>query len=603
MDLTALTSLKPSAYEEAADGYRATGAMAARTKDEVENGIAAAMRGSLRGEAAEAALAQLAELTKNFHYIQVECGLVSTGLSAFAADVLPAKRKLDAALADAAARRFTIGPDGSVGYPAAGDETDGHRPKGGTAGGLTDDVASAIARQAGTFHPNPHFRHAQTCANLISEALAEATAADRKWAPALRRLTADDDLTVSNADWADAAHDMQDIRDVASHYLNDIPAPPENGGPEDNAEWWTNLSAQEKADYLAMFPAQVGALDGLPAEVRDEANRTVLDVTRGKYQLELAAIPPEPTKFRSLGLDGLAYTDEWLDWHHQHENRKAHLEASLKGMDSIQKRFDQTGVKGMPEAYLLGFSPEGNGRAIIANGNPDTADHTAVYVPGTTANLSGIEGDINRMTRVWREANSMTAGDVSTVTWLGYDAPQNIVLNSPDSHFANEGAPDFSRFMGGLHTTNTMESGGHHTAIGHSYGTTLIGSAARQGDLNVDDVVLAGSPGVQVGRATDLDVPEGHVWNEDAEGDPVPEIGRWGHGGAQETDAVRPSGPDGYTSGKQTIRGIIPSDEIFGANQMGTNTSGHSDYWNPGSESLKNQAAVVVGAYGKVKLK
>ncbi|MET7760215.1 alpha/beta hydrolase, partial [Streptomyces sp. NPDC005389] len=31
-------------------------------------------------------------------------------------------------------------------------------------------------------------------------------------------------------------------------------------------------------------------------------------------------------------------------------------------------------------------------RAIIANGNPDTADHTAVYVPGTTTNLKDFDG-------------------------------------------------------------------------------------------------------------------------------------------------------------------------------------------------------------------
>ncbi|MFJ1645525.1 alpha/beta hydrolase [Streptomyces sp. NPDC088258] len=602
MDFTTLKSLKPSAYEDAAGGYQAAVTMATRTKDEIENGIVAAMRGSLRGEAAEAALRELGELRKNFHYIQIECGLVGTALRAFAADILPAKSKLDAAVADAVARKFTVGPGGSVGYPAAGDEVDGRLPRGGTANGTTDETARAINRQAAGFDPNPDYAYAQDCADRIASAVAEATTVDQKWAPHLRRLEADDDLTVSAADLADAADDMDDLRSTGSSYLNDLKGPPKDATPEANAAWWQTLTPEEQAGCLALFPDRVGALDGLPSDIRDEANRTVLDEKRGRYQLELDAIPPEPTKFRSLGADGVVYTDEWLDWHHQHEGRKAHLEASLKGMDSIQKRFDQTGIKGMPEAYLLGFSPEGTGRAIIANGNPDTADHTAVYVPGTTANLGGIEGDINRMTRVWREANSMTSGDVSTVTWLGYDAPQNIVLNSPDSHFADDGAPAFNTFMDGLHTTNTTDSGGHHTVIGHSYGTTLVGSAARQGDLSTDDVVLAGSPGVQVGRATDLDVPAGHVWNEDAEGDPVPEIGRWGHGGTQEVDGIRPAGPDGYASGKQTIRGIIPSDELFGANRMRTNTSGHSDYWNEGSESLKNQAAVVVGAYGKVKL-
>ncbi|MEW1723198.1 alpha/beta hydrolase [Streptomyces sp. NPDC093109] len=604
MDFTTLTSLRPSAYEDAAGGYQAAVTMASRTKDEVENGIAATMRASLTGEAAEAALRELGELKRDFHYIQIACGLVTTALRAFAADVLPAKRKLDAAVADAVARRFTVGPDGSVGYPAGGEEVDGRLPRGGTATGTTTDPARALNRQAARFDPNPNFAHAQDCADRIAEALREATAVDQKWAPHLRRLEADDDLTVSAADMADAADDMAAVRGVASPYLRDLPDPPKNATPDANASWWHSLTSEDQSTYLALHPDRIGALDGLPSDIRDEANRTVLAEQRGRYRRELDAIPPEPTnKFRRLGPDVVAYSDEWLAWRDMYKDRKEHLESSLRGMDSIQKRFDQTGVKGMPEAYLLGFSPEGTGRAIIANGNPDTADHTAVYVPGTTANLGGIEGDISRMTRVWREANSMTTGDVSTVTWLGYDAPQNIVLNSPDSHFADDGAPDLNKFVDGLHATNTSGSGGHHTVIGHSYGTTLIGSAARQGDLNADDVVLAGSPGVQVGKATDLDVPEGHVWNEAASWDLVPPVGSWGHGGTQDVDTVRTAGPDGYASGRQTIRGITPDDELFGANQMRTDTSGHSDYWNPGSVSLKNQAAVVAGAYGKVKLK
>ncbi len=63
-------------------------------------------------------------------------------------------------------------------------------------------------------------------------------------------------------------------------------------------------------------------------------------------------------------------------------------------------------------------------------------------------------------------------------------------------------------------------------------------------------------------KAEQLDVPSGHVWNQEADGDPVPDIGRYGHGG---TDWDGP-----WT---------IPSDERFGANQMTTDTEGHSDYW------------------------
>lgn len=119
MDLATLKKLKPAAYEDAADGYRATGEMAGKAKDAVDTRISSGMRAQLEGEAATAALNELKELSKNFHYVQTECGLVSTALNGFAHDMAAAKRKLDAAVADAQAAGCTVNPDGSVGFPQA----------------------------------------------------------------------------------------------------------------------------------------------------------------------------------------------------------------------------------------------------------------------------------------------------------------------------------------------------------------------------------------------------------------------------------------------------------------------------------------------------
>ncbi|MFG2882327.1 alpha/beta hydrolase [Streptomyces sp. NPDC048297] len=256
-------------------------------------------------------------------------------------------------------------------------------------------------------------------------------------------------------------------------------------------------------------------------------------------------------------------------------------------MDAIQKRFDATGKNGLPEAYLLGFSTEGDGRAIIANGNPDTADHQAVYVPGTESDLGNIEGGINRMVNVWHEADAKSDGkSVSTITWLGYDAPDSVWKDAPFPNYAYDGAPAFNHFLDGLEASHSGDSEPHRTVIAHSYGSTLVGAAAQTGHLNADDVIFAGSPGVRVSGADEMDVPKGHVWNEEADGDPVPDIGRWGHGGD---------------------RFIIPSDQEFGANQMTTDTEGHSGYWDETSygpsRSLLNQALVVVGKGDNVPLK
>ncbi|GAA2655948.1 alpha/beta hydrolase [Streptomyces vastus] len=593
MDLATLKAFKPTEYEDAADGYRTTGDMAATAQDTIDNQICAGIRNNLEGETAKAALRELQELSKNFHYVQTECGLVSTALNGLAFDMAAAKCKLEATLEDARANNCTVGADGSVSYPADGTEVDGKVPQGGTitgTGGPTDPTAAAVERQAANIHPNPNYGKAQQYANRIADALQEATDADAKWAPKLRALKADDDLTVSKRDWADAHSDMGGVREAGKNYLDSLPEPPRDGSPKDNAAWWKGLSPEEQAAWMSAHPEIVGKLDGLPSTIRDEANRIVFDETRGRLQMELDSMPKPPlnewTWITSGPYPSKVHTDEWMAWHNKYGDRYTQLNKSLKGMESIQKRFGQTGVKGLPEAYLLGFSAEGNGRAIVANGNPDTADHQAVYVPGTTSSLGGIEGDINRMVNVYREAAAAPGQSVSTITWLGYDAPQNIVKDSPFSHYANDGAPAFNQFMDGLDASHTGDSDPHRTAIGHSYGTTLIGSAARQGDLNADDVILAGSPGVQVSKADQLDVPAGHVWNQEADADPVPDIGRYGHGG---TDWDGP-----WT---------IPSDERFGANQMATDTEGHSDYWREDTLSLRNQGMVVAGMEEEVRLK
>ncbi|MEW2214607.1 alpha/beta hydrolase [Streptomyces globisporus] len=590
MDLATLKAFKPSEYEEAADGYRATGDMASEAKDAIDNRIGVGLRSEVKGDAAGAAHEQLKKLSNNFHYVQTECGLVSTALNGFAFDIAVAKRKLEAAMDDASAGGCTVNANGSVSYPAGKKPGDEKTADGGTVTGSAggSPTSYALERQAVNIHPNPHYGKALEYANRIADALEEATDADTKWAPKLRALKADDDLEVSHRDWADVKSDTGGVREAGKSYFDSLPEPPKDGTPKDNASWWKGLSPEEQAAHLALNAAAVGALDGLPAEARDEANRMVLAQSRAQVELELAKIP-EPTRY-SPNPNGtypaVIQNDNWTKWNEKHGERFAQLTKSREGMKSIQERFDATGTKGLPEAYLLGFSTEGNGRAIVANGNPDTADHQAVYVPGTSSNLGSVGGDINRMANVWRVASDEADGaSVSTITWLGYDAPQSIVKDSPFSHYANDGAPAYNRFLDGLDASYTAESDPHRTAIGHSYGTTLIGSAARQGELNADDVILAGSPGVQVSKAEQLDVPKGHVWNQEADWDVVPDIGRFGHGG-NDRDGVW----------------LIPSDPVFGANQMTTDTSGHSDYWKENTESLRNQGLVVAGRGDDVKL-
>jgi hypothetical protein len=216
----------------------------------------------------------------------------------------------------------------------------------------------------------------------------------------------------------------------------------------------------------------------------------------------------------------------------------------------------------------------------VAVGNPDTAKHTAVWVPGLGTELDDTAGNVNRVKNLQEAADGLTPeeGDVATVMWLGYDAPELTTVGGYGR--SEQGGPLLDRYVDGLRATHT--GGGQHvTVVGHSYGSTVVAEAALDGDgLAADDIVTAGSPGMHTDRAEDLQIDPRHVWAGHAEGDPV-------------------SGAGGSIPG---VHNNEPSDGDFGANRYTTDTHGHSDYWQQGSESLLNQARVVVGQYDQVGL-
>ncbi|GAA3004660.1 hypothetical protein JCM13580A_50790 [Streptomyces drozdowiczii] len=598
MDLATLKALKPSEFENAADGYRATAAMADAAKDTVDNQISAGIRNQLKGATATAALRELAAVSRNFQYVQTECGLVSTALNGFAFDMASAKRKLEAAIEDARADHCTVHADGSVGYPAGrkpGEEKD---TAGGTVTGSAggDPTADALERQAANIHPNPYYGVAIEYADRIADALREATEADAKWEPKLRALRADDDLVVSDRDWTDVTSDRSGVTDAADTYLDSIKPPPKEATPEESAEWWKSLTPEQQADYLAVHPDAVGAMNGLPSDIRDDANRMVLDETRAKYQLDLNSIPKEPAKYApntNGSYPAAVITPEWRQWNDKYGAEKDRLQGALKGMQAIQDRFDRTGEKGLPEAYLLGFDPTGlgDGKIILANGNPDTADHVGVWVPGTKASLESTGGDLGRADGLWAASHQFSPGQsISTILWLDYNVPDNVVPQATRGEYAAEGGPRLHDFLEGNRVAQQTADGtpSHTTVVGHSYGSTVVGVAAQAGSWQdpkaADDYVFAGSPGVQADRAGDLGIGSEHVWAMSADA-----VDDW---------IVREGG---RTAGLGD-NGIIPTDEEFGGNIMKSDARSHKEFYDEGSLSLANQAAVIAGRYSKVQL-
>ncbi|MGK5629371.1 alpha/beta hydrolase [Streptomyces sp. URMC 123] len=616
MRVSDLRDLKRSAYETAAEGWRKVSHQAGADMDFVDQTMLGKL-GKQEGETKNAAVGAVNMLSQNYQYIQMQTGLVRTALTGLAQELRAPQQALKKALSEAQENGLTVHDDGSVTYPAAtshGKEFpggtargDGEAPKGGFEGLAQQSVSMEDAlraqsdyayERAGQPKVNPKKHLAERLAREIADALRIAGEVDTEYSRALSKLAARiGGVKVTPDMWADAETDRAEVFKAAGD-VYEAKNIPKGKSPKENAAWWNGLSKEQQDAYVSLHPASVGALDGLPAEVRDTANRTVLREEHAELLATLARHKEkEPKGGRPKTVQHKeAVTITSKDWDAWDAERKR-LEARIGGIEAIQGRFDRTYDENvekdkLPPAYLLGFDSEGRGRAIVANGNPDTADHTAVYVPGTGSQLSKAKGDINRMVELWQEATVLDTTkkqQVSTITWIGYDAPEDIVKDATRDKYADNGAPAYNRFLDGLNTANKAGSDSHLTALGHSYGSTLIGSAARQGDLNADDIVVAGSPGMQVGRATDLDVPKGHVWNEEADGDPVPDLGAFFHGGSQ------------WRIGGGA--GIAPSQDIFGAEQMATDTEGHSGYWDEDSESLKNQAKVVMGQYESVTRK
>lgn len=598
-----LRDVKLAEYTDAADGWGKVSSRANSDKDRVDREMLAKIRGSQKGKTAEAATGDLDQLSRNYQYLHTECGLIRTALNGLAAELATPQRNLKQALEAAENLKFTVHPDGSVEYPAGGENLIDKKP---LPGGSTSDpqfgtpfgpplqqwqgppLLTPPGTPPGLAGGNPNQARAEAIANTLATAVREATEIDGRYSGVLAKLKAGPGLTVDNATLADAAADTQALQKAAGKYAaeSDIP---KGKNSEENAAWWKGLTQEQRDEYATLYPASVGQLDGIPSTVRDDANRMVFAESKAKYELELAAIPAEPKpKFVSHGPRGMVYSKEWMDWHHKYEDRKAELGARKPGMEAIEKRLNRDASSGLPEAYLLKFDGEkDDGRVILANGNPDTADHTSVYVPGTKTELPEIEGDLEHSETLWAAGNKLAPNEkFSTITWFDYNAPDTILTEATRDKYADEGAPTLRQFMNGMETAQGGPDKSHTTVMGHSYGSTVVGVATQQGQGAgplADDIIAVGSPGMQVEHARDLGLEPDRVWALGGGGDDVGV--RWGgrfvgHG-------------EGFT---------IPTDRGFGGNIMKSDAEDHGAFWDPGSTSLSNQAAVIAGKHDKVTL-
>jgi hypothetical protein len=465
------------------------------------------------GEAATAAFGFLTGVENRMAIAQIEAETISTVLSTVHTRMEKARNDLRAAVAEAEENGYSVDADGVV-YPPP----------------------STSGPQAAGYAPQLTFYR-----DRLGSALTAAWQASDDGRAALSVLHGDVMGQYRQHPVNEAGLDAQ----TALQYLGiDGPKPPKD--PAAAAAWWKGLTADQQRDYMLLYPQLIGTVDGLPATVRDTANRLALD-----EQLD----NPEFTTGHDYGIGSSAVMDPRYE--------------VLKSLKDALDAHD--GAPAGQELYLLGFKGDGDGQVIIAQGNPDTAAHTGVYVPGTSTTLSTVAGGLNRINLLQQAADAAYPdGSVSTVFWLGYDAPE-LELNSSvvTTGRAEGGAPDLRHFVDGTRAAQGTEH--HHiTVIGHSYGSTLVGTAARDGQLGADDIVAVGSPGMN-GYADSFGIPRDHVYIGASGNDPV----------AQDLSGLS--------------LGEDPASARFGASEFRVAQGGHSSYFDKGSIGLENMGAIIAG--------
>ena len=261
------------------------------------------------------------------------------------------------------------------------------------------------------------------------------------------------------------------------------------------AELWHSLGPADR-ERLARDNPELGSVAGLSAATRDAINRTrlsrLLDALDGGAAPEIAEASP-----------GLAKLADYLD--------------------------------ADPSRHLL--SLHADGRAVVASGNPDSADRVVTLVPGTGSSLADVDRTGDRAAAMCEAAEAAASAGAAgaagaadhagtpgaaepidagteacvSVAWQGYDAPDSITEAGRSLGLARAHAEDLRTYTVGVDAVEAMDGDdAPHTVVGYSYGSATLGAAASDPrGLAADRMIHVGSPGAAVDSIDEQWVNEG----------------------------------------------------------------------------------------------
>ncbi len=261
----------------------------------------------------------------------------------------------------------------------------------------------------------------------------------------------------------------------------------------------------------------------------------------------------------------------------------------------------------VPDSHLVYLEKPGDPSQMIpaatSVGDPFTADHTSVTVPGvsgttrgTIAGMTGEAAELRNEARQVAQQQGMSQ-NIATVAWVGYQPPPN--LGDPSmltDDLAQTGAPKLTSF---LHDLDAGSQNPNHTTalFGHSYGSLTSGIALQDGASQyVDNAVLYGSPGFQADTPAELGMNDDNFFVMSARDDPINTIGALApyHGwGSDPNDIIDEDGRLRFRfQHLETDAGDTP----IPGYESKTGASGHSDYGRNAGERMTgyNLAAILL---------
>ncbi|MGK5549162.1 alpha/beta hydrolase [Streptomyces sp. URMC 127] len=341
----------------------------------------------------------------------------------------------------------------------------------------------------------------------------------------------------------------------ADHSLHRPLPDPARATPRTVAAFFAGLTEEQRKDLMARHPLVVGNLDGAPVPLRYEANARAIAAEREKA-------------LARAGNAGLP--------------RAVREEAGKRA--GLCERLLAHGRQ------ILAFDPRGRGQVAEVFGDLAAARHTAVVVPGSDIDLATFDRTHDRygtpagMAAALRSEMERRAPGTPTavIAWAGYTTPVGLGVDAATGRLAQAGAVRLERLLAGLPAAAASPAAPPPAVFCHSYGSVVCGLAASSVDrTEASDLVALGSPGMRAGSVKELHTGA-RVWaaarnSSDWIGN-VPNVDLFGLG-----------------------HGADPTSPEFGARIVPSRGAhGHTGYFAPGTDSLRNFADIALGAYASV---